>query len=1008
MSEKRLPKRAVIALNDSATLGGGGGGGSGDITGAANVGATGVGVFKNEAAGVLNFKKLTGDGVVTVTDDTGSDEIDLALDPAGIDHQDLTGAGSQSHAAIDSHIAAANPHSGSQPLDAELTAIAGLTSAADKGIQFTGAGTAATFDLTTAGKALLDDANASAQRTTLGLGGAAVLAVGTGAGDVAAGNRGVTNGDSHDHAGGDGGQIAHSALSGAGSTSHADLDTHVGAANPHSGSQPLDGMLTALAALDATAGLLEQTGADAIARRALGVGASTSVPTRADADARYAALAHATQHQHGGSDQIATATAAANAIPKANGSGILANEWLATSGTPSSSTYLRGDRVWATPSGGGGGGGGGLVYANTDVPGGNTVASTAAETAFTSSYTIPAGTLGAGDVVVVRLTGLYGTNAVPPTLTLKLKLGSTTMLSSGALTTVGAITAGGWTSDAHFVCQTAGASGTIEAQAFAEFSTAATTALTVNIKNSAAITVDTTVDEALTVTAQWGTSDAANTITLREMIVEILHAGSGTTPGVTTIQEEGSDLTTRSKLNFVGSGLTAADDSANGRTNVTLDTELNAIAGLTSAADKGIQFTGAGTAATYDLTAAGKALLDDADATAQRTTLGLGALATLATVGSAQIDSNAVGLTKLADIPSDRLLGRDTASSGDPEEISVTGGIEFSGSGSIQTSAFTGDVTKTLGGTALTIPNNTVTYAKMQDVSATDKLLGRSTAGSGDVEEIACTAAGRALLDDADATAQRTTLGLGTAATQPASATSTASTIPIADSLGKLADAWVRPGSYSRRNMWVLFTETSGATASPKVFGLPASPTVNAAGGASGNADAGSFPAYTAQTNTTSGNPAGIISAAFTYFRRNWKPVMIAKIKTGGSIGARFWVGFCSADISGSNDPTSSSVAAFTYEAGVDGTAFWRSYTANGSTSTRTATSQSIATGTEYIMRIELDASEIRFYINDALVRTETSTLPAATTDLGYIVEVTTTAAANRVITIGSAAFMMQ
>ena len=46
------------------------------------------------------------------------------------------------------------------------------------------------------------------------------------------------------------------------------------------------------------------------------------------------------------------------------------------------------------------------------------------------------------------------------------------------------------------------------------------------------------------------------------------------------------------------------------------------------------------------------------------------------------------------------------------------------------------------------------------NVSATDRVLGRSTAGAGVVEEIACTAAGRNLLDDADAAAQRTTLGL--------------------------------------------------------------------------------------------------------------------------------------------------------------------------------------------------------------------------------------------------------
>ena len=58
---------------------------------------------------------------------------------------------------------------GSASSDPELSAIAGLTSAAGKMIEFTGSGSAQVIDVTTAGKALMDDANASAQRTTLGV-----------------------------------------------------------------------------------------------------------------------------------------------------------------------------------------------------------------------------------------------------------------------------------------------------------------------------------------------------------------------------------------------------------------------------------------------------------------------------------------------------------------------------------------------------------------------------------------------------------------------------------------------------------------------------------------------------------------------------------------------------------------------------------------------------------------------------------------------------------------------
>ena len=136
--------------------------------------------------------------------------------------------------------------------------------------------------------------------------------------------------------------------------------------------------------------------------------------------------------------------------------------------------------------------------------------------------------------------------------------------------------------------------------------------------------------------------------------------------------------------------------------NARLDTELQALAGLTSAADKGIQFTGSGTAGTFDLTTAGKALLDDADAAAQRTTLGLGTAATTASTDYATAAQGALADSALQDVVDDttpQLGGNLDIQSNTITTSTVNGGITLSpnGTGNVTLGTMVFDADQTIG-----------------------------------------------------------------------------------------------------------------------------------------------------------------------------------------------------------------------------------------------------------------------------------------------------------------------
>lgn len=128
-----------------------------------------------------------------------------------------------------------------------------------------------------------------------------------------------------------------------------------------------------------------------------------------------------------------------------------------------------------------------------------------------------------GKTVRATLRGAISTAGTPGTLNIKYKLGSLVLCSTGAITLPGSLSDVYWEMVADLTCYSAGASGTAWAQGRAMVTPATLSPSVAGMATTATSTVDTTVSQAVDITATWGTASTSNILSVSNCSVEAVN-----------------------------------------------------------------------------------------------------------------------------------------------------------------------------------------------------------------------------------------------------------------------------------------------------------------------------------------------------------------------------------------------------------------------------------------------------------------------------------------------------